>query len=235
MIGEQTRVAVVDDVDNSAEVIAGIAEEAGFCPVVIGRASGPFETVDALLSVLRDRGCAAAICDHRLVKTQFASFTGAELVARLYRECIPCVLVSTFTAIDSDTSIKLHRAHIPSVMNRGDADPYNLIKGLRRCEAELSGTIAPERRTTRVLVRVMEVSIESDLPVADAIMHSWNPDHAVRFPVELVEDQRIRQLLSSGFSGELRLFAEVNIGCSDDNELYMHSFEVAPKPVINEI
>ena len=226
---------MVDDVDYSAEVIAGIAEEAGFTPVVISGDSGPFETIDSLVMELRERGCRAAICDHRLVKTQFASFTGAELVARLYQEQFPSVLLSTFSSIDSDTSIKLHRAYIPTVMNRGDADPDSLIRGLRRCEAELDGTVAPERRATRVLVRVLGVSVESELPVADAIMHSWNPDHAVRFPVELVKDSDIRHMLHSDFSGELRLFAEVNIGCSEDNELYMHSFELAPEPVLDGI
>lgn len=65
--------------------------------------------------------------------------------------------------------------------------------------------------------------------MVDAIVHVWSPDQAVRFPLAVIEDDNIRSSLPDGFSGEFRMFAQVNIGCSDEGELYFTTFEVAPE------
>ena len=136
-------------------------------------------------------GCSAVICDHRLSQTQFALFTGAEFMSRLYQESIPGILLSTFSAIDADTSIRLYRATIPSVINREALDPDQIRQGLRHCKAELEGHIAPERQPRRTLVRVLNVSTDSDTPVVDAILHSWSANSAIRFPLTAIDDQKI--------------------------------------------
>ena len=235
MIAKGIRVAVVDDVSGHAETAAGIAEEAGLVPTVITEDHGAFQEPGQLLKQVRTTGCSAAICDHRLSQTQFALFSGAEFVSRLYQERIPAVLLSTFSAIDSDTSIRLHRAYIPSLINRGELGPDQIFTGLKRCESELAGEIAPERRPRRTLVRIVDVLNESDTPVVDAILHTWNPDRAIRFPLALIQDSSIRTALTTDFGGEARLFAEVNIGCRDDNELFFRAFEWAPKPNVDDL
>ena len=233
MITDGTRVAVVDDVTSYAETAAGIAEEAGLVPSIITEQDGTFQETDQLLARVQATHCSAVICDHRLSQTQFASFTGAEFVSRLYRENIPGILLSTFSAIDADSSIRLYRDTIPSVISRDILDPDQVLQGLRRCEAELKGHILPERQPRRTLVRILNVSTESDIPVVDGILHSWSPDSAIRFPLSAIKDQRIIDALTLDFSGELRLFAEVNVGCRDESELFFRAFEFAPDPNID--
>ena len=235
MIAKGRRVAVVDDVVHYAETAAGMAEEAGLIPSIISETDGKYEFTHQLLERVRESNCSAVICDHRLSQTKFASFTGAEFLSELYQVSIPGVLLSTFSAIDGDTSIRLHRARIPSLIGREELDPNQLLQGLRRCEDELAGVIAPERRLTRAIVRIVGVSADSDVPVAEAIVHSWNPEYAVRFPLELIEDLQIRELLIPNLSGELRLFAEVNVGCRDDTELFFRAFELAPEPNVDDL
>ena len=230
MISRGTRVAVVDDVLGQAETAAGIAEEANLVPFIISEGQGAFTRADHLLKLVRDANCSAVICDHRLSQTGFASFTGAEFVASLYERRIPGVLLSTFSAIDSETSIKLHRARIPSLIPREDLDPGQVLMGLSLCDDELAGQIASERQTRRTLVRIEGISQEGDTQVVDAIVHTWNPDHAVRFPIELIEDQSIRRALTKNPTLPMRLFAEVNVGCRHDSALFFHAFELAPEP-----
>ena len=235
MIAAGTRVAVVDDREGQAETAAGIAEEADLVPSIFSETAGAFGSPGQLLELVYSDGCDAVICDHRLSQTGFASFTGAEFVAILFREGIPGVLLSTFSAIDSETSIKLHRAEVPSLIDRSKLDPDVLLAALRRCESELAGVVAPERQLQRTLVRIESTSSESDIPVVDAIVHTWNPDHAVRFPLDLIEDPAIRDALTTSFQMPTRLFAKVNIGCRSESELYFQDFEWAPQPEVSAL
>lgn len=230
MITAGSRVAVVDDRQGQAETAAGIAEEAELVPWIFSEEAGPFDSTDQLLERVGSAGCDAVICDHRLSQTGFAPFTGAEFIASLFRARIPGVLLSTFSAIDGDTSIKLHRAAIPSLIDRSELEPERLLTALGQCESELAGDVSPERRLWRTLVRVESTSSESEMPVADAIVHTWNPDHAVRFPLDLIEDPAIRDHLASSRDTPTRLFAKVNVGCQSESDLYFCDFEWAPRP-----
>ena len=231
MIYEGTRVAVVDDISRYAVTAAGIAEEAGLVPSIItSGVYGPFGHTGQLVEQVRDLNCDAVICDHRLSQVPFAAFTGAEFVAELYSMGIPGVLLSTFSAIDRDTSIRLHRARIPSLLGRNDLDPDHILYGLSLCDDELKGRIVPERRPRRTLVRVVDVISEGGEPVVDAILHTWNPSEAIRFPLRIIEDQQICRSLTTAFDGELRLFAKVNVGCQNESDLFFHEFELAPEP-----
>ena len=235
MISEGARVAVVDDITGQAETTAGIAEEARLMPSIISEADGVFQYTQQLLEYVQNSNCSAVICDHRLSQTGFASFTGAEFVASLYDQGMPSVLLSTFSAIDGDTSIKLHRARIPSLIPRSDLDPRKIMLGLKVSESELAGFTAPERRPWRTLVRIEGISKEGETPVAEAIIHTWKPDLAIRYPLALIEDSSIRQRLMNNYSWPVRLFAEVNVGCDDANDLFLQSFEWAPEPNIEEL
>lgn len=235
MISVGSRVAIVDDVKGQAETTAGVAEEASLVPFIISEADGEFENLQQLFGCVQDRNCRAVICDHRLSPTGFASFNGAEFVASLYDQGMPAVLLSTFAAIDGETSIKLYRARIPSLIIRNDLDPRTIMVGLKRSESELAGHIAPERRPWRTLVRIEGVSIEGKTSFAEAIVHTWKPDLAIRYPLALIEDEHIKQHLMDNDNWPVRLIAEVNIGCDDANELYLQSFEWAPEPNVNEL
>lgn len=234
-IEETTRVAVIDDVRGQAETAAGIAEEAGLVPVIISEGDGVFRTPQDLLARLHYEKGTAAICDHRLSHTQFAHFTGAEFVATLFQQKIPGLLLSTFAAIDGDTTIRLHRANIPYIVSRDNFVPDEILRGLRRCAEELDGNTPPERVSRRTLVRIVDVLNEGTTPVVDAIVHTWNPNQAIRFPLDTIEDQNIRHVLEQGLDTELRLFAQVNVGCQDDNGIFFKGFEFAPEPDIEQL
>ena len=235
MIAAGARVAVVDDRAGQAETTAGIAEEADLVPSIFSETAGTFGSTDQLLELVYSDDCDAVICDHRLSQTGFASFTGAEFVANLFRQRIPGVLLSTFSAIDSETSIKLHRAEIPSLMDRSALDPDELLAALRRCENELAGHVAPERQLWRTLLRIESTSSESEIPVVDAIVHTWNPNHAVRFPLGLIEDPAIREALTTSHHMPMRLVARANISCRSESELYFRDFEWAPEPEVSAL
>ena len=230
-----TRIAVIDDERRQAETAAGIAEEAGLHPVVISEGDGTFVMPHQLLDSLRLANCTAAICDHRLSQTQFAQFDGAEFMSALFKERIPAVLLSTFAAIDGDTSIRLHRAEIPYIIRRNDLAPEEIVRGLELCIAEFAGDPTPERTPRRTLVRVADIAIDGSAVVVDAIVHTWSPDIAVRFPLEVVEDPEIQRILSDRRGVGLRLFAEVNVGCEKADELFFRSFEFAPEPNIDRL
>lgn len=108
-IGRGAKVAVVDDERFMAEVAADIAEEAELVPIIFSDGGGPFREVAQLLERIRKRGCVAVVCDHRLSGTPFASFPGAELMASLYDEHIPGLLLSTFAGVDSDSTIRRYK------------------------------------------------------------------------------------------------------------------------------
>ena len=231
-IGRGAKVAVVDDERFMAEVAADIAEEAELVPIIFSDGDGPFRDVAQLLERIRKRGCIAVVCDHRLSGTPFASFLGAELMASLYNEHIPGLLLSTFAGVDSDSTIRRYRASIPCLVSRGHLDPDNMLRGLRLCESELNGHFAPERYSRRTLMRVVGVgpsSVDGGVAV-DAIMHSWDPDCGVRFPLDLIEDRQIQQRLLNDFNGEMHLFAQVNVDCQDSMDLFFRDFELAPEP-----
>ena len=235
MIAEGTRVAVIDDVMGQAVTTAGIAEEARLVPSIISEAHGVFKYPQQLLRLVQDSDCSAVIADHRLSQTGFASFTGAEFVASLYDLGMPGVLLSTFSAIDGDTSIKLHRARIPSLIPRSTLDPREIMVGLKLSESELAGQISAERKAWRTLVRIEGISKEGEISVADAIVHTWKPDLAIRYPLDLIEDVSIRKHLANNCSWPVRLLAEVNVGCEDANDLFLRSFEWAPEPNVEEL
>ena len=235
MISQGSQVAVIDDDADYALSTAGIVEEASLVPSIISEAEAGFKRPHQLLNFVQASDCTAVICDHRLSPKGLASFTGAEFVANAFDNSLPAVLLSTFAAIDGDTTIKLHRARIPSLITREDLDPHKIMDGLQRSESELAGNVTPERRPWRTLVRIESVSKKVEAPAADAIVHTWKPLQAVRFPLEVIEEESIRQFLMDNDSWPVRLFAEVNVGCNEANDLFFQNFEWAPEPDVNEL
>lgn len=235
MITIGSQVAVIDDDAGLAESTAGIAEEASLVPSIISEAESGFQRPHQLLDFVQASDCTAVICDHRLSPKGLASFTGAEFVASAYDKSLPAVLLSTFAAIDGDTTIKLHRARIPSLLPREELDPHTIMDGLKRSESELAGQVVSERKTWRTLVRIESVSKDLEAPAADAVVHTWKPQQAARFPLAIIEEESIRQYLMDNDNWPVRLFAEVNIGCNKPYDLFLHSFEWAPRPNIQDL
>ena len=226
MIQELKRVALVDDDPTAAATMRVLLEDAGYEPIGV---EPPLQSIqDAIIQI---RGASfAAICDHRLSPRGLASFSGAELVAQLYENAFPAVLVSQYFQIDQNVSIRKYRSKIPILLARDELGPDRLADAIRVCSDEISGRRLPNRRGWRTLVRVVAKGIEGGEDVLDAIIPGWRPDEAVRFPAELLGHHR--NSLPEGRSDqlELRFFASVNIGAEVSGDLYLEGFEPAIEP-----
>ena len=227
---EGIKVAIVDDKQSQARTVARVVEDAGMIPLIITEGQGEFTRPQDLMELVVSQDCAAVVCDHRLTERPFASFFGAEFVARSFRMKIPGVLLSTYASEDARTTIRLHRADIPSVVRWETLDPEPLRDGLLRCLDEIGGWVEPEREPWRVMVRVSRVTQEASGKTVWAVMHTLDPDREVQFPHALIEDLHISSLLRIGFEGEMRLFADVNVECLDEDDLFFKEFELAPEP-----
>lgn len=210
------RVAIIDDNSNDAQLEELWVEEAGLKPIVM---KGPFKTVSELLDMVQKVGADSAICDHRLGHG-YAGFKGAEAVAGFYSRRIPAILITQFLDMDIDTSIRKWRQKIPALLRRDNANEETVCKALMDTVRELKGDVPQHRRSHRALIRVQEV-IE-DLTI-DALIPQWNPNRAVRFPIDLVRDD-LRQFVKAG----ARFIAEVNTGALSAVDLFFADFELAP-------
>lgn len=215
------RVAIIDDDQHEANVMSVLVEDAGFKPKILeNRFDSPRELAEAIRNEAQ-----AAVCDHRLRHHDYARFDGAALVAQLYELRIPSLLVTQFINIDADVSIRRWRHRVPALLRRDEADSERIRQGLMVCFQELAGNPPPDRKPWRTMVRVEGIGRESGEDVIDAIVPSWNPREAVRFPCSLLPTQ-LRGDVQEGF----RLLARVNIGAKDATDLFLYDFERAPEP-----
>jgi len=219
------RVGVIDDDVAQAEFTSLWVEEADLEPHIIRAEDHPFSRPEEILERLRRVGAQGAICDHRLTPHQFSTFSGAELSATLYDARLPNILTTQYVDMDVDVSIRKWRHKIPVLLSRDQTDSETIKHGLLECYAELLGEISSARRAYRTLIRVTDIGTEAGDPVLDVIIPSWNPRHAVRFPLSLVQEDLWDQI-----SVETRLLAWVNVGTDDSRELFFDRFELAPEP-----
>lgn len=225
MIAIQTsskKIAVIDDDKILAETTAWEVEEAGYQPYLL--VDGNFHDVNELASRIIENS-QGAVCDHRLLGSGFANFFGAELVAALYDRKFPSLLITQFTEMDTSLSIRKWRHKIPVLLSRDLADASNIAKGIEDCRAELDGQISNIRKSYRTIVRIDSSNVDS----VEAFIPGWNPHKAIRFPTSLIP-ANIRQLLKP----DLRLFAHVNIGAEESDDIYFKKFELAPEPDEND-
>lgn len=224
------RVAIIDDDYIQAQTTGLNLEEADFEPVII-QADHPFERMEDLVMKLLETESQAVLCDHRLTPQRLATFNGAPFLARLYDlKVMPGVLVTTFIEMDANESIRKWRDKIPVLLDRDEAaDPDILKRSLFESALELKGQISTERKPHRTLIRVTNIDNETREPTLDVIIPSWNPKRAIRFPLSLVQSE-----LQHNVQIGTRLFAQVNIGAENPQELYFKEFELALEPDPND-
>ncbi|MEQ9233351.1 hypothetical protein [Coleofasciculus sp. E2-BRE-01] len=223
LIQSNQKIAIVDDEEELAEVTSWEVEEAGYEPFLLVK--GHFTSVDDLASVILDN-TQGAICDNRLTNSGLANFLGAELVAALYDQALPSLLISQFVEMDTSLSIRKWRRKIPVLLSRDEANASSIAKGIEACQQELGGHLPISRKPSRTLVRIVDLDQASNEPVIDAIVPGWNPSKAVRFPASLIPETIRSDALKKG----VRLFAHVNIGADNADDLYFDKFELAPEP-----
>lgn len=214
------RIAVIDDEPDELVLREVELRGFGFDVVPINQ---KLSSVDALVEIVR-ASADACICDHALQPLGFASFYGAEPVAKLNESGLPAILVTQFL-MDQDVSMRRWRQHVPVVLSKDDAEASRLVEGLDICFRELKGEIPPHRRLARTLLEVVRLAQEDNQAVVDVSIASWHPARAVRLPLELLPIEL--QALDVG----TRLIASVNTGATEESDIFFADFEPAPDPL----
>jgi hypothetical protein len=214
-------IAIVDDEQDLATVTGWDVEAAGFESFIV---KDFFTEVDVLASHI-EKNAQGALCDHRLANYGRTNFSGATLVAELYDRKIPSILITQYTAIDANVSIRKSRRKIPVLLSRDEANAATIKKGIEDCVLELDGTVPITRIPHRTLLNITHITNESNEKVIDVIVPSWNPHKAVRLPASLIPQELHSELVVDRW-----LFADVNTGAEKSDDLYFERFELTPEP-----
>ncbi len=215
------KIAIVDDEQDLATVTGWDVEAAGFKSFIV---KDFFREVDVLASYI-EKNAQGALCDHRLANYGRTNFSGAKLVAELYDRKIPSILITQYTDIDADVSIRKYRRKIPVLLSRDEANAATIKKGIEDCVLELDGTVPITRIPHRTLLNITHITNESNEKVIDVIVPSWNPHKAVRLPASLIPQELHSELVVDRW-----LFADVNTGAEKSDDLYFERFELTPEP-----
>lgn len=215
------KIAIVDDEKDLAESTGWDVEDAGFEPVIV---DGPFSEVDALARYIVENA-QGVLCDHRLANYGLTNFSGSTLLAELYDRKFPSILITQYTAIDANVSIRKSRRKIPVLLSRDEANAATIKQGIEDCVLELDGKVPFTRIPHRTLLNITHITNESNEQVIDVIVPSWNPHKAVRFPASLIPQE-----LHSALVVDRWLFADVNTGAEKSDDLYFDCFELTPEP-----
>ena len=212
------KIAVVDDIPDAREMMADTIIDAKKKPIIIDSVSN---NINEFINRIRSES-EGAIFDQRLKPQNFANFDGAEAVAKLYDFDFPSILVTSITNPDID-EIRPLRRKIPILIANGEPDAGLIIDGFRICVAEFKNHFIPERKPRKALIRIEE--IDQDNSLSFIVVPSWDPNLKVRLPLDILTN-KINQTLEEG----MRLFAEINIGASNHEELYFENIRLAEEP-----
>ena len=224
------KIAIVDDSLNARDTLTKILRLVGFETFIV---DSKFTNVDELSGYIQDNS-EAVICDHRLKFNGFANFNGAELMPSLYARKFPAILMTQY-ADEISVSIRKYRDRIPVVLEREElVDPDTIADKVNKsfdiCLQEFQGKIPSSRRIHRTLINVVNITSDSGEDVVEVFVPSWNPYHAVRFPVSQIPDELMVIVKSSlNRQEEACLFACVNTGAEKADDLYFTRFEIAPE------
>ena len=218
-------ITIVDDDPDAAQDTLFKVEDLGLKGEVIS--SGSYRTVKELIIKVSQTDT-GVLCDHRLQHGGLANFYGSEFVAALYRQEIPAVLVTQYSDQDAGVSIRKYRRYLPVMLPRVEINSRTIESSLLTCIDELSGNVPLSRKPYRAIVRVEYLTEENGEKVADAFIPSWNPHKAVRFPISLMPD-KIRTRLERFWEepSSVHLFAQVNLGAVEAEDLFFYNFEWA--------
>ncbi|MFK3857211.1 ANTAR domain-containing protein [Agrobacterium pusense] len=208
MLALNNRVVVIDDDDDGRDTIVDQLDEHNFEGVGI---EGPFGSdIDRLLKVIDAEDPGFVICDHRLNAKQFASFSGLQVVKRLIELKRPAMLLTTFQDPER-IALRLARSQVPVIKGRDrfHIEDVSYLRDVARAEIEEEPVAS--RKPHRVLIRVEAVR-DSEV---DVVVPSWNKGHAVVLPKPLI-GETIRNVVKVGD----RLLGEVNVGATNEDELY---------------
>ncbi|WP_337165314.1 hypothetical protein [Vibrio fluvialis] len=199
-------------------------EDSGFEPILIDGQFG--NNKQRLLDTIFKHDVYGVISDHHLSPGKLASFFGAELLADLYDNKMPTILITQFFDQDADTSIRRYRQKLPAVIGRGGNDDDDLIGNLlAMSKKELEVGPSYERKSHRALIRIENFLNSKGETLVEGIITNWNAEVPVKFPKDLIPKEVISQLAPDSVN---RLMAFVNTGAVDEKEIYISDIHLAP-------
>lgn len=208
-------VSVIDDDANTRDGYSLLVDDLKMQPV---SQSGPFSSLEQCVAMVSSASH-AAISDFKLRVGNYASFDGAELVARLYQRRMPAVLCTRFEFADIDL-IRPYRAQIPCLLRPDELDVDSLSRALGICIGEFRQTFTQTRRPWRALVRVEDVRSEPGQDdLVDVCLPSWNNNLMVRLKLDELPER-----LRGTVRPQQRLYADVNLGAERPEELYFQNW-----------
>lgn len=217
-----SRVAVIDDDEDGCEEISDHLRDFGFEPSAV---TGRFD--DRLLEMvaaIEATNPSFVICDNRLQPRQMANFYGVSVVKTLVERRQPAMLLTTYASPDR-VSLRASRFDVPVIVDRGAFSAENLSDYFEICRREIAHDPVDHRRPRRSLIRIDGMSADQPT-LLDVVVPTWRPDHAVSIPISCVSSD-----LHSALRPGTYLLGQVNIGASDEDELYFHDLnEIAPEP-----
>lgn len=209
------RVSIIDDDEKVRQGYELAVEDLGLTPV---SEAGPLPPIPALVLDLASR-TQAAICDHHLTVKNYASFSGAEMVAQCYVAMLPALLCTKWEDASLD-DIRPYRQNIPVLLKPSELEPDSIRAGLAHCCEEFSGVFRPSRQAWRTLVRVEDVAPDPPHPFVFVVLSSWNPNEVVRLRLE-----HLPAPIQQRAAGGARFHARVNLGAEHHSELYFQDWE----------
>ena len=198
---------MIDDQESVRRSYAWLIEDLDMKPYL---EPGPIVSIGDFIGKVKSVA-QAAICDHRLTVSNYATCNGAEIAARLYDDRVPAVVCTSWERACLD-EMRPFRRRLPVLLKPEElGDDNALYNGFESCIREFAGEYSPSRKAWRTLVRFQEVSAED----AYIVVPGWNPSEVVRIlrrDLPLSLNQRI----DPGY----RCHALVNIGAEAQEDLY---------------
>lgn len=216
------RVAIMDDVPENRQIWSHVVSAAGYIPVLV---ETPLESLTMMLETISDLNVYGVLCDHRLRDHPYANFNGAEAVSALVTDKRLGILVTDFSQMDVNGTIRLHRRKIPVLIPGAEMRPSILAPSFQFCEREIRyNHIAISRKPRRSLVLVNDLVEQRQQKIVEAFVPQWNPHEAVGFPLELVPPK-----LQAEVRAGATLIASVNIDAESSADLFFDNFELPDK------
>jgi len=214
------RIAVFEDNANQRERYAGTIQSLGMEPV---RVDTPphFSEIESFLT---ENGITGVISDHRLTEGHYADYLGAQLLKVCYGLHVGAVLLTSYTKLDSNTTLRIHRRWLPCVINADLLqDPrVELMTALEQVDAEVrQGQLPKQREPFRAVMSITRTETVANRQMVRVLIGQWNPAQEVAFPLEMVPSEMRHRIKTD----EL-LVAQVNLDAENQEDLYFENFEL---------
>jgi hypothetical protein len=208
------KVGVIDDYEDGRDTLAYMVEDASLEPVFQNDSVTDLESYLESINEKFD----AVVTDHHLRKVKsYFPIDGAEFAAHCYHRRIPSLLVTRYEQPEI-LEIRKFREKLPVVLTPDEYNVDSLIEGLEKCMNEFAGNISVGRKAWRTLVRIDDIKDNKNVYL---VIPGWNSQQAIALNMNNLPDH-----LQKVVKPDMRLFAKVNIGNENANELFIKDWEI---------